>query len=203
MVAPGHREGHRMLRTEKLRRRFCASLLVGVMVLASHAALAQTLRQEVDYCKANLAFNTLPPASNCFAQGSLPLTSRRGGPSRLNYFRLGEQVDAVLHCEGVDEATQALTSSTFVLMTIHNRSNGYTCFYERGNNGGDATSPAIPSLNTANATQTGAADHYWQASTFCKECHTASGPYLMDGGVHAMSVFGLTNNGHDTHDEKY
>lgn len=182
------------------------SLVLGAGTALPHLASAATLAQEVAYCEQQLGFTTMPDATNCFAPETQTLTSERGGPSRVNYFSLSNQVDAVLHCESLNESTQSLTpTESHVLMTIHNRVTGYTCFFGRddAHTTSRVTSPVIPSLNTANAAQNGAADSYWIADKHCTECHTASGPYLAAGSVSGLAHFGILNNGHDTLDLKY
>jgi hypothetical protein len=179
--------------------------------------LAASLVDQVNICKQTLGFTNMPPNTDCFAPNTQSFVGALGRspdtPARMNYFRLSAHVDAVLHCENVNENTDQLDPNFGrVLLLIHNRDSGDTCFFDRKpiDQIANPTATVVPTLDTANASHNSVADAFWQRPAMghsdqedCTGCHIASGPYLMGGSAASMAYFGLINNNHDTKDQRY
>jgi hypothetical protein len=195
-------------------------LAASVLALAPMWAQAAKLSEQVNFCKQVLQVPALIPAASCFGPGSVAFNSRIAGPSRISYFRLSTQVDALLHCEVVNESTQTLNPNSKVLVLIHRRDTGETCVFNRKHpnflSTANKTTPNVPAIDLANSAQNSTADAYWQRppgpgnaadheanNDECFECHRASGPYVIANSVEAMQTFGLLNNHHDTHHDRY
>jgi hypothetical protein len=197
--------------------RWLAALAV---LLAPAMTQAAKLVEQVNHCKQVLQVTALIPAGSCFAPASVYFDSRIAGPSRLSYFRLSDQVDALVHCENINEPAKTLKADSKLLVLIHRRDTGATCVFNRKHpnylSAANKTTPNFPAIELANSAQNSTADAYWQRppgpgnaeeaianNDNCFQCHKASGPYVIGNSAQAMQTFGLINNHHDTHNDRY
>jgi len=185
------------------RRHGMLRLSVVCGLLLSNAALAQTpptLEEQVSHCMRELDIQAPIPALSCMGPDTLKtLDSPPDSSEFLGYKRITDEVDAVYHCDHVNEAARTFIGK--VELTLHNRTSGKTCFFEDAEKIGNE-SVDVPSLTAPNARD------YWQRGSTqfgsrdnpaCADCHTTGGPYLISSrSVTAMERFGLINNGHDT-----
>jgi Mucin-2 protein WxxW repeating region len=182
--------------------RVAAGLLVCGMWYAAPApaqSAQQTLDAQITKCRQMLNFQSLPSAGSCMGPNTysyvrMETPSPAGTTSRIGYVKLSDDVDALFHCESVDEVNKTFAGSQE--MTIHSRSSGNTCHFERATGTGQH-SVNFPALSDAS---------YWvRAGAFreCAACHDSGGPYLAMGSADAMASFGLLNNGHDTMQARY
>jgi hypothetical protein len=199
---------------------------------------AEPLLGAVNCCKQQLGLTgvPLPPAGSCVGPNTVwthtASLSDPGKPddgdfltNRLGYFKVNDDVDAVFHCEQLDETKGSRTGT--LEMSIHNRKLGTTCFM--GGLGNGSPSPiAFPSLedvySTDQATRS-TVNSFWRSNEqsgtdiSCTDCHRFGSAYIVEnkvvfsappGGtddrqetVTAMEHFGLLNNGHDMKMTRY
>jgi hypothetical protein len=172
-----------------------------------------TLTDQVTCCKQQLGIDEMPPAGSCTGGNTLVTsTNADGRTTRLGYFKVSDDVDAVFHCDQIDEANQVLTGTGKLEMSIHSRSTGNTCFLGRKLPFSSGTAVAFPSLDdvySSDAATVDAVNNFWdfntQAGTSfdCATCHRFGGPYIIESLSKAMATFGLLNNGHDTKQERF
>lgn len=176
-------------------------LLVSVSIsIMTHATGAptrstNTFVHQVEYCKEHLPVANLPPEGSCFGNNTKEFVDG-SEIKRLGYFKLDDDVDAVFHCDTKD-----------VEMIVHNRKTGNTCFFfmPAEKTDADGSFPSIDSCTSigCSAGVTWIVGDDLEANGQCTTCHRHGGPYFIVNSAEAMAHFGLINNGHDTHFDKY
>jgi len=188
-------------------------MLLVCAAISTNAAIAQTIDPSIDeqvaVCMVELEFDYFP-ASSCLGPDAQRV--EQGAQfDILGHIALTDDVDAVFHCGGVDEAARTFGGRRGLELIIHNRKSGKTCFFRATNREGSISTPEermpvdFPTLTAPHPTDPNrdfwrvGPDGFFSFSQDCFACHTAGGPYLMSQfSVNAMATFGLINDGHNT-----